>query len=68
MVTLDRREFLAGLAAGVAAGAVGADAELLSARGAATGLAAPAFTPLPLGAIRPAGCTNIRITEFPKGV
>lgn len=61
MAPLDRREFLAGLAAGVAAGAVGADAQSQTetaragARAKATGLAAPAFTPLPLGAIRPTG-------------
>jgi hypothetical protein len=61
MATLDRREFLAGLAAGVAAGAVRSEAETQTgtpgtgSRAKATGLAAPAFTPLPLGAIRPAG-------------
>jgi hypothetical protein len=61
MAPLDRREFLAGLAAGVGAGAVRADAASqpgtarAGARAGATALAAPAFTPLPLGAIRPAG-------------
>jgi len=52
MKTIDRRDFLASVAAGVAA---------VRAMGAATmfppapGLAAPAFAPLPLGAIRPEG-------------
>lgn len=61
MTTIDRREFLASVAAGVTAGSVS-----LAADGAppsvptqsapsAAGLAAPAFTPLPLGSVRPAG-------------
>jgi hypothetical protein len=58
MSTLDRREFLASVAAGVAAGTatLGAAPVPQSAPAApAAGLAAPAFTPLPLGAIRPTG-------------
>jgi hypothetical protein len=50
MSPMDRREFLASVAVGVSAGAV---ARTSSA--AISGLAAPAFTPLPLGAIRPTG-------------
>jgi hypothetical protein len=49
---LDRREFLASVTAAAALGSAAADA---SAQPGATGLAAPAFRPLPLGAIRPAG-------------
>ncbi len=58
MSTLDRREFLASVAAGVTAGplvpglAAGSDAQI---RRDGSGLAPRAFTPLPLGAIRPAG-------------
>ncbi len=58
MSTLDRREFLASVAAGVAAGTatLGAASPIAEqSTRPATGLAAPAFTPLPLGAIRPAG-------------
>src|SRR5512147_755494 len=54
MRDLDRREFLTGVAGGVAAAtAGGAWAE--GAPDPAAGLAEPAFRPLPLGAIRPAG-------------
>ncbi len=58
MSTLDRREFLASVAAGVTTVplipslAAGSDAQ---ARPGDSGLAPLAFTPLPLGAIRPAG-------------
>ncbi len=61
MPPFDRRAFLASLAAGVAGASVplGAHRELdPPAAGQATGpraLAAPAFTPMPLGAVRPAG-------------
>ena len=61
MPDLNRREFLSTVAAGVATTGVGAEAEARAAsqgRRAAppsAGLAAPAFRPLPLGAIRPAG-------------
>lgn len=63
MATCDRREFLAGLAAGVAATTAPLSARTdqrpaASPSAAAAGpraLAAPAFTPLPLGAIRPTG-------------
>lgn len=56
-MALDRREFLSGIAAGVAAGAVGAAAASQApiGRSAANALAAPSFAPLPLGAIRPLG-------------
>jgi hypothetical protein len=63
MSNLDRREFMSTVAAGVAAGVVpiGADRDR-SADGAQSkppvqpaGLGAPAFRPLPIGAIRPAG-------------
>jgi hypothetical protein len=66
MAACDRREFLASVAAGVAASAVtagdaaatgssGQDAKPAPATPPAGGLAPLAFTPLPLGAIRPAG-------------
>ncbi len=64
MTTYDRREFLATVAAGVAAGAAAGSAEAgptardsdaPQARPPAGGLADPAFRPLPLGSIRPAG-------------
>ena len=60
MADFDRREFLTTVAAGVAAAAVpAAAADTVPARGAARdaagGLAEPAFRPLRLGAIRPAG-------------
>jgi hypothetical protein len=65
MPAFDRRAFLASLAAGVAAASVPLGAHRESdppAAGSAAGqapapraLAAPAFSPLPLGAIRPAG-------------
>src|SRR5512135_29529 len=51
MESLDRREFLTSVAAGVVAGSV----PLGSAGQTAAALAAPAFRPLPLGAIRPRG-------------
>ena len=61
MSTVNRREFLAGVAAGVAAANMTPfeDGEI-AASGQGTGksaslLADPAFRPLPLGAIRPAG-------------
>ncbi|HEY3381159.1 MAG TPA: beta-L-arabinofuranosidase domain-containing protein [Vicinamibacterales bacterium] len=65
MSTLDRREFLASVAAGVAAGTVPLATEggtMAATPGleqpapkAADGLAQPAFRPLPLGAVRPRG-------------
>ncbi|MGE5199642.1 MAG: beta-L-arabinofuranosidase domain-containing protein, partial [Rhodospirillaceae bacterium] len=62
MASCDRREFLSSVAAGVAASAVAGGATRLDAVSAAAtapapaeGLAPLAFTPLPLGAIRPAG-------------
>jgi len=62
MPDVDRREFLTSVAGGVAAAAVplAAPASSAAAAAAATpratgGLAEPAFRPLPLGAIRPAG-------------
>ncbi len=65
MASCDRREFLASVAAGVAASAVNGSAAAIGpeqAASAATPLPAPAgglaplaFTPLPIGAIRPAG-------------
>ena len=64
MASYDRREFLSSVAAGVAASAVtagaagrgdGQAAAAAKAPGRAQGLAPLAFTPLPLGAIRPAG-------------
>ena len=63
MASCDRREFLSSVAAGVAAsavagGAAGSDAGQAAAAkppAPAGGLAPRAFTPLPLGAIRPAG-------------
>lgn len=62
MTTIDRREFLASVAAGVTAGSIpitaapgGAAAVAHQAAPASGGLAAPAFTPLRLGAIRPTG-------------
>ncbi|MGH9411679.1 MAG: hypothetical protein ACRD1V_19765 [Vicinamibacterales bacterium] len=62
MSGFDRRTFLASLGAGVAAASIplGADreplvADVAPARQPPPGLAAPAFSPLPLGAIRPAG-------------
>ena len=57
MTTIDRRSFLAGVAAGVTAGAApltGASPPQ-AAPPTSSGLADPAFRPLPLGAIRPAG-------------
>lgn len=56
MSGIDRREFLANVTAGVAATAVTLNAEQQRAAAQKSGgLAAPAFKPLPLGAIRPAG-------------
>ena len=59
---VDRREFLTTVAAGMAAGAAPADAGAApqaqgppAAPALTAGLAAPAFRPLPLGAIRPRG-------------
>lgn len=52
MGALNRRAFLASVAAGVAAGAVSHESGAAQAAGE---LAPPAFTPLPLGSIRPAG-------------
>jgi hypothetical protein len=55
---LDRREFLASVAGGVAAAAVPAGATTAiggAPPGPAGGLAEPEFRPLPIGAIRPAG-------------
>lgn len=54
MTTIDRRSFLAGVAAGIAAGAARTGASP-QAPAAASALAAPAFRPLPLSAIKPAG-------------
>ncbi len=63
--SIQRRQFLAGIAAGAAAAAVsplsnaGAApsrmTSLLRSRGAASGLAEPVFRPLPLGSVRPEG-------------
>jgi uncharacterized protein len=64
MQRLDRREFLAGIAASAAAGATplaeateaaGADPRSTSPVPTPSGLADPAFPPLPLGSIRPRG-------------
>ncbi len=66
MSTIDRREFLASVAGSVAVGVVPLGSEMASAAPApddaaqaaaagVAGLADPAFRPLPLGAIRPAG-------------
>ncbi len=58
MSTIDRRSFLAGVAAGVTAGAVplaGLSGQPARSGSRASSLANPAFRPLPLGAIRPAG-------------
>ena len=65
MASCDRREFLVSVAAGVAASAVNGGAEPIDAGQAeraaakapapAAGLAPLAFTPLPIGAIRPTG-------------
>jgi hypothetical protein len=62
MSAIDRRAFLAGVTAGVAAGGVLLEGKTAPtarewAQGppAAAGLASPAFRPLPIGAIRPAG-------------
>ena len=63
MASCDRREFLSSVAAGVAASAVSGGAAPVDARAgrdgegsvARGGLAPLAFTPLPIGAIRPAG-------------
>jgi DUF1680 family protein len=54
---IDRRRFLTGVAAGVAAAAAAGRtrAHDVPASGFAAGLAEPAFRPLPLGAIRPTG-------------
>ena len=54
---IDRREFLTGVAGGAALGAAAGRAVAEEAKGLelAGGLAEPAFRPLPLGAIRPAG-------------
>ena len=59
-MSMDRREFLAGVAASMAASApalqaIGAPKPALDERAHATGLAPLAFTPLPLGVIRPHG-------------
>jgi uncharacterized protein len=55
MTTISRRDFLAGLSTGAAALRVHSRTEAAAPSQAARGLAAPAFTPLPLGAIRPEG-------------
>jgi len=57
MTPLDRRQFLVGVTAGTSALAVGGMPGMLRARhdAVASGLADPAFRPLPLGAIRPRG-------------
>ena len=59
MSDVDRRKFLARVAAGVAAGslplAATAEQRPANVSSAARTLTAPAFTPLPLGAIRPTG-------------
>jgi hypothetical protein len=59
MRDLDRREFLTGVAAGVAtaagAHAEGAAGTTVAPAAQSEGLAEPAFRPLPLGAIRPTG-------------
>ena len=59
---VDRREFLTTVAAGMAAGAAPTEAgaaaqaqEMGAAPPPQAGLAAPAFRPLPLGAVRPRG-------------
>ena len=54
---MDRRNFLSGVTASLIGGAAAASAQPASpsSRAPVTGLAAPALTPLPLGAIRPAG-------------
>lgn len=55
MSDIDRREFLASVAAGVAAGAVSLNGEETAQAARSSGLAEPAFRPLPLGVVRPAG-------------
>lgn len=63
MTSLDRRQFLAEVAAGVAAAGLPPATPASAAHAAASdqvpssrvGLGAPAFVPLPLGAVRPAG-------------
>src|SRR3954469_16443684 len=61
ILPIDRRSFLTNVAAGVAAAAVSLDrtrtwaAPRAQAASAPQGLADPAFRPLPLGAVRPAG-------------
>jgi hypothetical protein len=59
MSTLDRREFLASVAAGAGLASMGPDliaAETVAAQGGSGSALAPlAFTPLPIGAIRPTG-------------
>ena len=57
MIPMDRREFVAGVAAGTSALAVSGVPGLITgrSRAVASGLAEPAFRPLPLGAIRPRG-------------
>ena len=54
MRDLDRREFLTGVAAGVASAAASGSVRAGAAESGG-GLAEPAFRPLPLGAIRPTG-------------
>ncbi|MDI6447946.1 beta-L-arabinofuranosidase domain-containing protein [Anaerobaca lacustris] len=63
--SIERRQFLAGIAAGAAAAAVSPLSNVgaapsrvtsfLRSRGSASGLAEPAFRPLPLGSVRPEG-------------
>ena len=57
MSSLDRRTFLTSIAAGVSAGRAiaGSARDIFQPARSAGGLAEPAFRPLPLGAIRPAG-------------
>ena len=63
MTSLDRRQFLAEVAAGVAAAGLPPAPPASAAHAAASdqvppsgaGLGAPAFVPLPLGAVRPTG-------------
>ena len=52
---MDRRDFLASVAAGMTAGVASLDATPARQERARDGLAEPAFRPLPLGAVRPAG-------------
>ena len=59
MSNLDRREFLGSVAAGVAT--VSTVAAAKKSRADPSGLAAPAFRPLPLGSIRPEGTGRPRV-------